>query len=92
MIFEFSYVVNNLNIYVSYGLGMGISFIINAYLISYLLKKYRNQCYIVIFGLSVSSIIFLLITIFNIKIKVIEFIIGIMLLVLGILISSILDK
>ena len=92
MIFDFSYVVNHLNIYISYGLGMGISFIINAYLISYLLKKYRNQCYIVIFGLSVSSIIFLLITIFNIKIKVIEFIIGIMLLVLGILISSILDK
>lgn len=92
MVFDFSYVINHINIYISYGIGMGLSFIINACLISYLLKKYRNQSYVVIFGLSLSSIIFLLITVFNTSFKLIEFIIGIMLLVLGILISSILDK
>ena len=90
--FNFSYVLDHLNIYISYGIGMGLSFIINAYLISYLLKKYRNQSNTIILGLSLSSIIYLLIIVVNIKIKVIEFILGIMLLVLGILISSILDK
>ena len=90
--FNFSYVLDYLNIYISYGIGMGLSFIINAYLISYLLKKYRNQSNTIILGLSLSSIIYLLIIVVNIKIKVIEFILGIMLLVLGILISSILDK
>ena len=71
---------------------MGLSFIINACLISYLLKKYPHQCNIVILGLSLSSVIFLIMNILKIKITFTSFIIGIMLLVLGMLISSILDK
>ena len=92
MIFNLNYVTNHLNLYISYGVGMGLSFIINAYLISYLLKKYRNQSNVIICGLSLSSILFLLIMVFSIRIEAIEFILGIMLLLLGILISSILDK
>ena len=87
-----SYVLDNIGLYISYGLGMMISFIINSYLINYLLKKYKNTTYTCILGLSISSILFLLITTFNIKFSVIEFILGIMLFVLGILLSCILDK
>lgn len=92
MIFDFNYVIKHLNLYICYGIGMGFSFIVNTFLISYLLKKYRNQSNTVIFGLSLSSVIFLLISVFNINVNIIEIIIGIMLLVLGVLISTILDK
>lgn len=86
------YVINHFNIYLSYGIGMFISFIINSYLISYLLKKYRNITNCVILALSISSIIFLLKITFDVNFYLIEFIIGLMLLVLGILLSCILDK
>lgn len=91
-IYNFNYVVNHLNIYISYGIGMVISFIFNSYLISYLLKKYRNQSYVVILGLSLSSILFLMIMVLKIKFKLIELIIGIMLMMGGILIGCLLDK
>ena len=92
MVFSYSYVINNINLYVSYGLGMFFSFLINAYLISFLLKKYSNYMNTVILGLAISSIIYLIIITINIKITIIDFILGIMLLVLGLLISCILDK
>ena len=92
LIFNFYYVSNNINLYLSYGLGMLLSFIINIYLINYLLKKYRNISYMAILSLSLGSIIFLIVMTFSIKIEIIEFIIGIMLLVIGLLISCILDK
>ena len=92
MIFNYYYVTNHLNLYLSYGLGMFISFIINAYLISYCLKKYRNISYCVILGLSIASIIYLIKITFSIKIYIFELIFGIMLLVLGLLLSCILDK
>ena len=92
MIFNYNYVIKHINIYISYGIGMFISFIINAYLINYCLKKHRNTTNSIILGLSIGSIIYLLkITLF-IKYSLIQFILGIMLLVLGVLLSSILDK
>lgn len=92
LIFDYNYVLDNINIYISYGIGMFLSFIINTYLISYFLKRYRNQSNVVIFGLSLSSIVFLIITLFQIRISIIEFILGIMLLVIGIVIACIMDK
>ena len=91
-IFNFNYVIKNIDIYLSYGIGMFLSFIIGVHLIDYLLKKYHNQSYHIILSLSIASIIFLLVMTFKIKITIIEFIIGIMLLVLGLLLSCILDK
>lgn len=92
MVYDINYIFNHYNLYLSYGLGMFISFIINIYLINYCLKKYRNTTYSVILGLSISSIIYLIINTLNIKIYITNFIFGIMLLVLGMLLSSILDK
>ena len=92
LLFDYLYVINNISVYISYGLGMFISFIFNIYLINYLIKKYKNTSYLVILGLSISSIIYLLIISFNINFSIIEFILGIMLLVVGIIISNIFDK
>lgn len=91
-VFNITYVINNINLYLSYGIGMFISFIINTYLINYLLKKYKNTTNSVILGLSISSIILLLVITFKNHFTILEFIIGIMLLVIGILISCILEK
>ena len=91
-IFDYGYVVNNIDIYISYGFGMFISFIINIYLIKYLINRYKNSSYSVILGLSISSIIYLINNTLNTNMNIIEIIIGIMFLIVGLLISSILDK
>lgn len=92
MIYDFNYVLEHINLYLSYGLGMIISLIINLYLINYFIKKYRNTSYLIILGLSISSIIFLFVITFPVWASVMEFILGIMLLFVGLLISCILEK
>ena len=86
------YVINHIGIYISYGVGMFLSFIINSYLIKYLFSYHRNLTNTIIFGLSITSIIFLLMITFKCNFNIINFILGIMLLVTGILLSCILDK
>lgn len=91
-IFNVSYVIRNINLYISYGIGMFISFIVMITLINYLIKRYRNTTYVVILGLCISAIIFLFRLVFSIKYSVIEFILGIMSMAIGVLISCIMDK
>ncbi len=86
--FDISYVLDNINIYIIYILGMFISFIINIYLIRYLFSKYRNCTYTLILCLSVISIILLIINILNINYNYIELCIGIIFLFSGILIAK----
>ena len=91
-IFDVNYVINNINLYISYGVGMGVSFFLTVTLINYLIKRYRNITYTVILGLCVSAIIFLIIMAFGEKIGIIEFILGMMSMMVGLLISCIFDK
>jgi len=91
-IFNITFVLNHLSLYISYGLGIAISFIINSNIINYFIKKYQNTTYSIILGLSLSSIIFLLIIVFKNSFTIIEFILGIILLTIGLLLSCILDK
>ena len=91
-IFNFSYVSLHLGIYISYGLGMFLSFILNSYLINLCIKKFRNSTYSVILGLFIFSILFLIIITFRIKFTILEFILGIMVLIIGVLLACILDK
>ena len=91
-VYNFSYVLNHINLYLSYGLGMIVSFIINIYLINYLIKKYRSISYIVILGLSIASIIYLVIVTFKLKFTLIELIIGIMLFSVGMLLANLLSN
>ena len=91
-IFNLNYVISNIFIYISYSTGIAISFIIFALLISYILKKYRNLFDTIILGLSISSIILLIIMTFNSNFIFIDLIIGIILFFAGILISYLFDK
>lgn len=91
-IFSFTYVIDNINLYLSYGIGMGLSFIISSFLMIYLIKKHKNYTYSVIFGLSISSILLLIMMTFAKSFNLIEFILGVMLLFIGLILSCILDK
>ena len=91
-IYNYNYVISNINLYLSYGIGMIISFIFNCYLINYLIKKYRHTSYVTILGLSLASIIYLLIMIFKLTYTWIYLVIGIILFMLGIILASLLAK
>lgn len=91
-VFNFTFVINNIGLYISYGIGMVVSFMGCSLIISYLLKKYRNLFDTIILGLSISSIILLFLMAFKYSVSFIELIIGGILLFLGIMISYVLDK
>ena len=91
-IFDFNYVINHLNLYISYAIGMFVSLILTLSLINYLIKKHRQTSSLIILGLSLSSIILLLTITFKTPFTLMELIIGIMLLFIGLLLSCILDK
>lgn len=91
-IFNLSFVVENINLYLSYGFGMFLSLIVNLLLVNYFLKKHKRIANLVILGLSISSIVLL----FGMNLvhgfTVLEFIEGIMLMVVGLLLACLLDK
>ena len=91
-IFNISFILDNIMIYVSYTIGMIISFIICSLFISYLLKKYRSLFDTIVFGLSLSSILLLLLMIFKSEFCLIELLLGIILLFVGITISYLFDR
>ncbi len=91
-VYNYHYILVNSFKYFSYGIGMILSFIINCYLISYLLKKYQNTSYLTILGLSVGSIILLMMIIFKLKITFMKLIVGLFLFMLGIMMAIVLAK
>ena len=91
-IFDFQYVIMNINLYISYGIGMMVSFIICMIGINYLLKRYPVIFSKIILGLCIYSILMLVIFTFSLKITILNFVLGIMLLIVGLLIGSLLDK
>lgn len=90
--FSLNFVINNIMIYVSYGIGMFVSFIICALLISFLLKKYRKLFDTIVLGLSISSILLLIMMAFSNGIVFIDLFFGIVLFFVGVLISYLFDK
>ena len=86
-ILNYNYIINNIKLYISYGIGMFISLIITILLVNYFLKKKREIIYPVILGLSISSIIFLIIYTLSVEISVISVIIGLILLLIGLVLS-----
>ena len=91
-VFDFQYVLMNINLYISYGLGMMVSFIICMICINYLLKRYPVIFSKIILGLCIYSILMLIIFTFSLKMTILNFIIGLMLLMVGLLIGCLLDK
>lgn len=91
-VFNFAYVFENINLYVSYGLGIIISFIVNSFLISYLFKRYRDTTNSAILGLCLSSIMMIIMMTFDNLFTLVQFIMGIMLFFIGLVISFVLNK
>lgn len=91
-IYDISYVINNINIYISYGLGIIISFILGTLLINYLLKKRKRLMEIMIGSFSIYSILMMGVMTFSKMASVIEIILGIMLMIVGIVIGFIMDN
>jgi len=89
---DLSYVFENIMLYISYGIGMFLSFIVCSLIISYLLKRYRNLFDTIVLGLSISSIILLIMMAFRSSFVFIDLVIGIVLFFIGIVISYLLDK
>lgn len=91
-LFNLSFVIDNLMIYISYGIGMGLSFIVFSIVISYLLKKYRSLFDTIILGLSISSILLLVLMVFKSKFVLVDLVLGIILFFIGVVISNNFDK
>ena len=92
LILNYQYVINNIRLYLSYGFGMFISFIITISLINYLLNNKKEIIYPVILGLALSSIVFLIIYTYMVKLSIISLIIGLLLLIIGLKLSVYLEK
>ena len=90
-IFNLSFVIDNIMIYISYGFGMILSFIVCAIGISYLLKKYRKLFDTIVLGLSIASIILLIIMTFSNGFRLVDLMVGIFLLFVGVFISYLFD-
>lgn len=90
-IYDISYVINNINIYISYGLGIIISFILGTLLINYLLKKKKRLMEIMIGSFSIYSILMMGVMTFGKRASIIEIVLGIMLMVVGTVIGFIMD-
>ena len=86
-LFNLKYVLDNVERYLFYIYGMLLSFIINIYIINYLINKYRDIVYIIVLCLSVISIIFLLFKVFALKWTMEDLIFGIIFFIGGIVIS-----
>lgn len=87
-----SYIIDNIFIYISYGLGLVISFLGISKFISYLIKKHRNLFDVIVLGLSISSIILLIIMTFKNGFMLMEMAMGIILFFFGVLISFLAPK
>ena len=83
---------NNLNpnifIIIVFGIGMLIGIIAVSKLMEYLLEKHKIKTYFAIVGFVFASIVNIIILIFGYKIKVAEFIVGMVLLLIGYVLSA----
>lgn len=89
-LFDISYVIENICFFLSFGLGLFISIFGCIYFIHYLFSKYKVLTFSFILGIVLSNVLFLLLEVlFHIELK--KLIIGILLLVIGIVISILFD-
>lgn len=91
-IFNISFVLNNILLYLSYGMGIIISFIIFSLGISYLIKKHRSLFDVIVLGLSISSVLLLILITFKNGFMIMELIMGIILFFFGVLVSFLSPK
>lgn len=84
--------VSSIKILVPLSLGIIIGIIITIKIIDYLFQKYNNKVYAFVLGVFLSSTVLLIIKTFTKTVSILNLIIGIIFLILGIIISTILEK
>ena len=89
---DFNYLINNLNFLLSFGIGFMLGIITISLLISLLFKKHSNRVFSCVLGVLLASIVILVYKSFLYNFKLIDLIIGLILLVLGTFISYKFDK
>jgi len=87
-VYDFNYVIANIGLYLSYGIGMIISFILVTFIINFLLKKHRHIMEALILGFAISSIVLLIKTINFNNISIFELLFGIIALVFDLFIGD----
>ncbi len=80
---KFNNLWDNLKILIPFGFGIVVGIVLVAKLIEYLLKKYEIKTYFGVIGFVLASIIAIIVPLFKVSFNVIELIVGIILLVIG---------
>ena len=86
-IVSFNDLLSNIIIALVFGIGMITGVLIVSKLMNYFLEKYETKTYFAIVGFVIASIINVSILLFSFNFNIIEFIVGIMLFIIGFLIS-----
>jgi len=80
---KFNNLWDNIKILIPFGFGIVFGIVLVAKLIEYLLKKYEVKTYFGVIGFVFASIIAIIVPLFNIEFKVVELIVGIILMSIG---------
>lgn len=81
-----------LNILLPFGFGLIIGLVVIAKVVNYLFRKYEDKMYAFILGILLSSVILLIIQSFKYGIDIIHLIIGLLFMIFGIFISTLLKE
>ena len=91
-IMELNFLLDNLKILIPFVFGIFIGAIMAIKVIDYMFKRFYHKMYAIILGLLISTIIIMIIRVFKESTTVIQLFIGIILMMLGIFISTLFDK
>lgn len=80
-------VLSNMMFYVCFGLGLVIGIVIVSVIMDYFFKRFYEKTFAFILGIALAMIGLLISTLFGYQVKVIELVMGMLLLVLGIILS-----
>lgn len=78
---------DNLKVLIPFGIGLVVGIVLVAKLIEYLLKKYEIKTYFGVIGFVFASIIAIIVPLFKVEFRVLELIVGIILLTIGSIIT-----
>lgn len=80
---KFNSLWDNLKVLIPFGIGLVVGIVLVAKLIEYLLKRFEVKTYFGVIGFVLASIIAIIVPLFKVSFSVIELMVGIILLVIG---------
>lgn len=83
--------LNNLKVIIPFCIGLFIGLIVVVKIVDYLFRKCENKVYAFVFGVLLSSTVLLIVQAFKNDFKMIHFVIGLVFMVIGIVISNLLE-